>query len=586
MPLGAMLVESGALAPPALTAALEEQDRDGGRLGALLQARGAVERGALREALAEQLAMDTVAADDVPVALLSAADARRLRAVALWPTAAHEQAGTRVVAFGDPTPERIAAVSHRLGRRVRPLVVDDQTLDELLERAYARHDALAVAHAFRSSRRPATARGLPTVSVVEPLAGESPECLRRLWTALERLDFPVAALQGVALVDDADGPTQAALAEAPPPAWLRATRIRLAGIGSRTALALHGVRNARGDLTVVLDPESPPAPDHLRRAAAALEAPRSRLDVEDLLATWAAPGRGTTCCDTGGLARALGWEPPQAATGPARDRGSVWVCVPTYNEAATVQPLCRAVLATLRAAGLDGHVLVIDDGSPDGTGALAEELRAGEPRMHVLHRRSKDGIGPAYLAGFAHALAHGADLIVEMDCDFSHDPALLPRLIEESEKAEVVLGSRYVAGGRVEQWPLLRRLVSRGGSWYARRMLRVEVRDLTGGFKCFRRHVLEELLGHDVRSAGYGFQIEMTYRALLAGSTVHEVPIAFRDRVEGESKMSWAIALEAAVNVVGLRRLGARTAGGAQAPLVFPVGPRRDVAALALEARA
>jgi dolichol-phosphate mannosyltransferase len=582
-----MLVEAGALAPPALTAALEEQDRDGGRLGALLQARGAVERDALRKALADHFAMDTVTADDVPVALLPAAEARRLRAVALWPTAAHEQAGTRVVAFGDPTPERIAAVSRRLGTRVRPLVVDDHTLDELLERAYARHDALAVAHAFRSSRQPADAEALPTVSVVAPLAGESAECLRRLWTALDRLDFPVARLQGVALVDTADGPTQAALAEAPPPAWLRATRIRLAGIGSRAALALHGVRNARGDLTVVLDPESPPAADHLRRAAEALAtpgAPGPRLDVEDLLATWAAPGRGTTCCETRGLARALGWEPPQAADGPVRDRSSVWVCVPTYNEAATVQPLCRAVLATLRDAGIDGHVLVIDDGSPDGTGALAEELRATEPRMHVLHRRSKDGIGPAYLAGFAQALANGADLIVEMDCDFSHDPAVLPRLVEESEKADVVLGSRYVAGGRIEDWPLVRRLISSGGCWYARRMLAVQVRDLTGGFKCFRRHVLEELLGHDVRSAGYGFQIEMTYRALLAGSTVHEVPIAFRDRVEGESKMSWAIALEAAVNVVGLRRLGARTAVGAQAPLVFPVGPRRDVAALAVEA--
>jgi dolichol-phosphate mannosyltransferase len=580
-------VEAGVLAPPALAAALEEQARDGGRLGALLQARGAVERNALRAALAEHYAMDTVTAADVPVALLPAAEARRLRAVALWPTAAHEQAGTRVVAFGDPTAERIAAVSRRLGRTVRPRVVDDQTLDELLERAYATHDAVAVAHAFRSSRQaPALIEALPTVSVVAPLSGESAECLRRLWAALERLDFPVAGLQGVALVDAADTQTQGALADAPPPAWLRATRVRLAGIGSRTALALHGVRNARGEITVVLDPESPPAPDHLRRAATAHAtpaAPGRRLDVEDLLATWAAPGRGTTCCETSSLARALGWEPSDASGPAARIRDTVWVCVPTYNEAATVQRLCRAVLATLRDAGIDGHVLVIDDGSPDGTGALAEELRATEPRMHVLHRRSKDGIGPAYLAGFAHALAHGADLIVEMDCDFSHDPALLPGLIEEAARADVVLGSRYVAGGRVEDWPVTRRLISRGGSWYARRMLAVDVRDLTGGFKCFRRHVLEDLLGHDVRSAGYGFQIEMTYRALLAGSTVHEVPITFRDRVEGESKMSWAIALEAAVNVVGLRRMGARTAIGQRAPVVFPVGPRRDVAALAVE---
>jgi dolichol-phosphate mannosyltransferase len=254
----------------------------------------------------------------------------------------------------------------------------------------------------------------------------------------------------------------------------------------------------------------------------------------------------------------------------------VWVCVPTYNEAAHVERLSLAVLSTLRQAGVDGNLLIVDDGSPDGTGDLAEALRRSEPRLHVLHRASKDGIGPAYLAGFAHALSHGADLVVEMDCDFSHDPAALPTLIEAAQHADVVLGSRYVPGGRVEDWPLARRLVSRGGCWYARRLLAVDIRDLTGGFKCFRRHVLERLLGQDVRSAGYGFQIEMSYRALSAGHTVQEIPITFRDRAEGESKMSGTIALEAAVTVLALRRLGSRraermAAGGAGAPARAPV---------------
>jgi dolichol-phosphate mannosyltransferase len=234
----------------------------------------------------------------------------------------------------------------------------------------------------------------------------------------------------------------------------------------------------------------------------------------------------------------------------------VWVCVPTYNEAPHVQRLCVAVLAALHEAGIDGHLLVIDDASPDGTGELAEALRASHARLHVLHRKRKEGLGPAYAAGFEHALAHGADLVVEMDCDFSHDPASLPSLIEAAVGSDVVLGSRYVTGGRVKDWPLRRRLISRGGCWYARRLLSVDVRDLTGGFKCFRREVLERLLAHDTAATGYGFQIEMTYRALLEGYTVGEVPITFRDRQAGESKMTANIAMEAAVTVLRLRRLG------------------------------
>jgi dolichol-phosphate mannosyltransferase len=283
----------------------------------------------------------------------------------------------------------------------------------------------------------------------------------------------------------------------------------------------------------------------------------------------------------------------QRDVAPARrlvDAPAVWVCVPTYNEAPHVERLCRAVLSTLRDAGIDGHLLIIDDGSPDGTGDLAEALRRRQPRLHVLHRTSKHGIGPAYLAGFARALAHGADLVVEMDCDFSHDPEALPRLIEAARHADVVLGSRYVPGGRVENWPPARRLVSRIGSWYARRLLSLEVRDLTGGFKCFRRHVLELLLGQPVRSAGHGFQIEMTCRAVLAGHTVREIPITFRDRTQGESKMSSAIALEAALTVVHLRRLAShraretRTARRADTPAAFPAGRRREVVAFVHEA--
>lgn len=254
--------------------------------------------------------------------------------------------------------------------------------------------------------------------------------------------------------------------------------------------------------------------------------------------------------------------PPRLRTSPSlflpdtpvdTTTGRVWICVPTYNEAAQVVSLCRSALAALDKAGIDGRVLVVDDSSPDGTGEIAEAYSREEHRVEVLHRPEKQGIGPAYLAGFRHALANGAALVVEMDCDFSHDPAALPHLIAAAGSADIVLGSRYVADGRVVDWPLSRRCISRVGCWYARAVLGVDVRDLTGGFKCFRRGALEHLLGGDVRTTGYAFQIEMTHRALLAGMTVREVPITFRDRREGVSKMSGAIAREAATAVVRMR---------------------------------
>ncbi len=218
------------------------------------------------------------------------------------------------------------------------------------------------------------------------------------------------------------------------------------------------------------------------------------------------------------------------------------VCLPTYNERENVEPMVAALLERL---GPEDRVLVIDDSSPDGTGELADEIAAREPRVAVLHRPSKDGLGPAYLAGFRQALADGAELVLEMDCDFSHDPADVPRLIAGAAEADVVLGSRYVPGGRVENWGFLRRFVSRAGSLYAQMLLAAPVRDLTGGFKCYRREVLEAIDLDAVSSRGYAFQIETTYRALRRGFRVLEIPITFVDRREGRSKMSRAIVLEA-----------------------------------------
>src|SRR3989440_4007049 len=208
----------------------------------------------------------------------------------------------------------------------------------------------------------------------------------------------------------------------------------------------------------------------------------------------------------------------------------------------------------LRALGDKGvRVLVIDDNSPDGTGELADRLAGELDHVQVLHRDRKEGLGPAYLAGFRHALAGGAELILEMDCDFSHDPADVPRLVAAANDADLVLGSRYIPGGSIRNWGLIRRLVSAGGSLYARLLLGVGIRDLTGGFKCYRAAVLETIDLDAISSRGYAFQIETTYRALRAGFRVVEVPIAFVDREAGRSKMSRTIVLEAIWKVPALR---------------------------------
>jgi dolichol-phosphate mannosyltransferase len=235
--------------------------------------------------------------------------------------------------------------------------------------------------------------------------------------------------------------------------------------------------------------------------------------------------------------------------------GIAWLILPTYNEAENIEALVLAAAQALSRAPCEGfRVLVVDDGSPDGTGEIVERLAADHPWLAVLHRTNKEGIGPAYLAGFRHALDQGAAFVLEMDSDFSHDPADLVRLLETiAAGADLALGSRYVPGGGVSDWGVLRRLVSEGGSTYARIVLGLRVRDLTGGFKCFRREVLEAIHFDGVRSQGYAFQVELTYRAVRAGFHVVEVPIVFRDRQRGQSKMSWRIATEAMWLVPQLR---------------------------------
>jgi dolichol-phosphate mannosyltransferase len=235
--------------------------------------------------------------------------------------------------------------------------------------------------------------------------------------------------------------------------------------------------------------------------------------------------------------------------------GEPWLILPTYNEAENVQAIVAASGEVLARAAPDGYrVLIVDDGSPDGTGQLADELASEHSWVEVLHRAEKNGIGPAYLAGFRHALDRGAGYVMEMDSDFSHDPADLARLLEAVYGgADLALGSRYVPGGGVTDWGLLRRFISEGGSTYARLVLGLRVRDLTGGFKCFRREVLEAIQFDRVRSRGYAFQVELTYRAVQAGFRVVEVPIVFRDRQHGTSKMSWRIAAEAMWLVPALR---------------------------------
>jgi dolichol-phosphate mannosyltransferase len=235
---------------------------------------------------------------------------------------------------------------------------------------------------------------------------------------------------------------------------------------------------------------------------------------------------------------------------------AAWLVLPTYNEAENLERIVRTSVPELAKATDDHHILVVDDGSPDGTGEIADRLAAELAPVEVLHRTAKEGLGRAYLAGFERALASGADLVLEMDSDFSHDPRDLPQLIGASAEADLVLGSRYVPGGGVTDWDLFRRMLSRGGSWYARVVLGVPVRDLTGGFKCFHRRTLEGIDYQDTHADGYGFQIELTYRAIKAGFRVREVPIVFRDRTEGTSKMSPRIAIEAVWKVPALRARG------------------------------
>jgi dolichol-phosphate mannosyltransferase len=233
----------------------------------------------------------------------------------------------------------------------------------------------------------------------------------------------------------------------------------------------------------------------------------------------------------------------------------IWLIIPTYNEAETVERIVRAVNAELGRVWESGHkILVVDDNSPDGTGAIADRLASELESVEVLHRDRKAGLGQAYIAGFGHALEHGAGYVIEMDADFSHDPKYLGDLLGAIDGADLVLGSRYVSGGGVRDWGLLRRLISRGGCLYARAILGIDVHDLTGGFKCIRRGVLEAIDLESVRAEGYVFQIEVTYRALLAGFRVTEVPIVFCDRTEGTSKMSTRIAAEAMWAVPRLRR--------------------------------
>jgi dolichol-phosphate mannosyltransferase len=227
------------------------------------------------------------------------------------------------------------------------------------------------------------------------------------------------------------------------------------------------------------------------------------------------------------------------------------VCLPTYNERENLEPMVQALAGVLDTAR--DRLLVIDDASPDGTGELADRLSEEHPWVSVLHRERKEGLGPAYVAGFRWALAEGAELVLEMDCDFSHDPADVPRLIEGAADADVVLGSRYVRGGGTEGWSALRRFVSRGGCLYAQVILGVRVRDLTGGFKCFRRAALEALDLDALSARGYAFQIETTYRLLRAGLRVTEIPIRFVDRDVGQSKMSRAVFAEAVWRVPLLR---------------------------------
>jgi dolichol-phosphate mannosyltransferase len=227
--------------------------------------------------------------------------------------------------------------------------------------------------------------------------------------------------------------------------------------------------------------------------------------------------------------------------------GTVLVIIPTYNEADNIKP----IVARVRSAVPDAHILVADDNSPDGTGKLADEIAVGDDAVHVLHRKGKEGLGAAYLAGFRWGIEHGYGVLVEMDADGSHQPEELPRLLTALKSADMVLGSRWIPGGRVVNWPKSREFISRGGSLYSRVLLDVPIRDMTGGYRAFRRETLEGLGMDEVASAGYCFQVDLAWRAVKAGFHVVEVPITFVERERGESKMSRDILVEAMFRVAG-----------------------------------
>jgi dolichol-phosphate mannosyltransferase len=239
--------------------------------------------------------------------------------------------------------------------------------------------------------------------------------------------------------------------------------------------------------------------------------------------------------------------------------GHAWLILPTFDEAENLAPIVRAALSVLERAAPGAHrILIVDDDSPDGTGRIADRLAHEHDEVEVLHRTVREGLGPAYIAGFTHALAGGAGYVFEMDSDFSHDPKDLARLLSavRDGDADLALGSRYVAGGAVLDWGLVRRIISRGGSMYAAVILGLTVRDLTGGFKCFSAEVLEAIDLPSVQAYGYAFQVELTNRTIRRGFRVVELPITFRDRLRGKSKMSAKIAVEAMFLVPRLRRSG------------------------------
>jgi dolichol-phosphate mannosyltransferase len=260
--------------------------------------------------------------------------------------------------------------------------------------------------------------------------------------------------------------------------------------------------------------------------------------------------------------------PPRPAS---RVGSGAWVVLPTYNEAENIRTISAAILESLPGATL----LVVDDGSPDGTGQIADDLAVADPRIRVLHRPEKQGLGRAYLDGFGVALAGGADIVIQMDADWSHDPTTLPSLIALilDDNADLVIGSRYTPGGGVVDWGLGRRIISRGGSVFARNVLRLGPRDLTGGFKAWRATTLAAIPFEGIHAGGYVFQIEMTFRAQRSRARVAEVPITFRDRRVGQSKMSRRIVVEALVVVVTLRaeELRGRLPGRRNRPLIAGV---------------